>query len=159
MQATISRTSRKNSVGDELVKIKICVYLSLFSRNAKEVAKSTRTDPKITKELEEDNEAVKTLRLYLAKKNRIISALQRQLDEIPSRPELAQYQRRFLELYNQGILFSISKNSLLKALFLVAAKHKETKQYYSLYNTLEDTKAYISKELSLLNSISDSYPE
>lgn len=44
-------------------------------------------------------------------------------------------------------------------LILVAAKHKETKQYYTLYNTLEDTKTYMKKELSLLNSICDSYPE
>ncbi|GJQ70700.1 hypothetical protein Trydic_g634 [Trypoxylus dichotomus] len=111
-------------------------------QDAKQSEKPPKTDVKTNKELEEEIEAVKSLRLYLAKKNRIISALQRQLDEMPSRPELAQYQRRFLELYNQ-----------------VAAKHKETKQYYSLYNTLEDTKVYITKELSLLNSISDSYPE
>ena len=39
----------------------------------------------------------------------------------------------------------------------VSAKHKETKQYYTLYNTLDDTKLYFSKELSLLNSIQDNY--
>lgn len=44
-------------------------------------------------------------------------------------------------------------------LFLVAAKHKETKQYYTLYNSLEDTRLYMQKELSLLNSISENYPE
>lgn len=42
---------------------------------------------------------------------------------------------------------------------LVAAKHKETKQYFTLYNTLNDSKVYITKELSLLNSIFDNYPE
>ncbi|KAJ8937632.1 hypothetical protein NQ314_011772 [Rhamnusium bicolor] len=42
---------------------------------------------------------------------------------------------------------------------LLLRKHKETKQYYTLYNTLEDTRMYMQKELSLLNSISDSYPE
>lgn len=42
------------------------------------------------------------LRLQLAKKNRAIVSLQRQIDNIPDRTELAQYQRRFLELYNQG---------------------------------------------------------
>lgn len=41
----------------------------------------------------------------------------------------------------------------------MAAKHKETKQYYTLYNTLDDTKLYLSKELSLLNSIQDNYKE
>lgn len=43
-------------------------------------------------------------RLQLAKKNRAIVSIQRQIDNIPDRTELAQYQRRFLELYNQGAL-------------------------------------------------------
>ena len=37
-----------------------------------------------------------------ARKNREIAQLQRKIDEVPSRTELAQYQRRFIELYNQG---------------------------------------------------------
>jgi hypothetical protein len=41
----------------------------------------------------------------------------------------------------------------------VAAKHKETKQFYTLYNTLDDKKLYLSKELTLLNSILDNYTE
>ena len=40
---------------------------------------------------------------FQAKKNREISSLQRRIDEVPSRSELSQYQRRFVELYNQGI--------------------------------------------------------
>ncbi|KAG5881498.1 hypothetical protein JTB14_001642 [Gonioctena quinquepunctata] len=96
----------------------------------------------IQAKINEELEKIRVLRLQLAKKNRRVAALQRQLDDVPDRAELVQYQKRFLELYNQ-----------------VAAKHKETKQYYSLYNTLEDTRMYMQKELSLLNSISDSYPE
>lgn len=92
-------------------------------------------------EVKEAGQRLKAVRLQLAKKNRTIVSLQRQLDDVPSRAELAQYQRRFLELYNQ-----------------VASKHKETKQYYTLYNTLEDTRRYMKTEISLLNSISDSYP-
>ncbi|XP_020293006.1 coiled-coil domain-containing protein 93 isoform X2 [Pseudomyrmex gracilis] len=92
------------------------------------------------KEYEEQKEAVTRVRLQLAKKNRTIATLTRQLDDVPGRSELTQYQRRFMELYNQ-----------------VSAKHKETKQYYTLYNTLDDTKLYLSKELSLLNSIQDNY--
>ena len=37
-----------------------------------------------------------------ARKNREIAQLQRKIDEVPSRIEMAQYQRRFIELYNQG---------------------------------------------------------
>lgn len=94
------------------------------------------------KEYEDQKETVTKARLQLAKKNRAIASLTRQLDDVPGRSELTQYQRRFMELYNQ-----------------VSAKHKETKQYYTLYNTLDDTKLYLSKELSLLNSIQDNYNE
>lgn len=94
------------------------------------------------KEYEEQKEAVARVRLQLAKKNRAIASLTRQLDDVPGRSELTQYQRRFMELYNQ-----------------VSGKHKETKQYYTLYNTLDDTKLYLTTELSLLNSIQDNYNE
>ncbi|KAK5642918.1 hypothetical protein RI129_009085 [Pyrocoelia pectoralis] len=109
---------------------------------AKNVKTPDETDLKCSTELNDESDKVKMLRLQLAKKNRTVVVLQRKLDDIPSRAELAQYQKRFLELYNQ-----------------VAAKHKETKQYYTLYNTLEDTRHYIKREILLLNSICDIYPE
>lgn len=52
-----------------------------------------------------------------------------------------------------------NENKINLHVFTVSAKHKETKQYYTLYNTLEDTRLYMQKELSLLNSISENYPE
>lgn len=90
--------------------------------------------------LDVEQERLKSLRLQLAKKNRAYVSMNRQLDNIPDRTELAQYQRRFLELYNQ-----------------VSATHRETKQFYTLYNTLDDTKLYLEKEMSLLNSIYENY--
>lgn len=95
-----------------------------------------------SKILEDLTERVANARLMLGRKTRTVAALQRQLDQIPTRAELAQYQRRFMELYNQ-----------------VAAKHRETKQFYTLYNTLNDTHQYLTKELTLLNSILDNYTE
>ncbi|KAH0540211.1 coiled-coil domain-containing protein 93-like isoform X2 [Cotesia glomerata] len=92
------------------------------------------------KEYDEFKLSINKIRLTLAKKNRACVLLTRQLDDVPRRFELTQYQRRFMELYNQ-----------------VSAKHKETKQYYTLYNTLDDSKLYLNKELSLLNSIQDNY--
>ncbi|XP_035917421.1 coiled-coil domain-containing protein 93 isoform X1 [Anopheles stephensi] len=94
----------------------------------------------LQRQLDMELERLKSLRLQLAKKNRSYVAIKRQLDTVPDRTELAQYQRRFLELYNQ-----------------VSAKHRETKQFYTLYNTLDDTKLYLEKEMSLLNSIYDNY--
>ncbi|CAG2060530.1 unnamed protein product [Timema podura] len=111
-------------------------------KEAQESATPDKDSDQVDKQFEEERERVHKLRLLLAKGNRSIAALQRQLDEVPGRAELAQYQRRFLELYNQ-----------------VAAKHKETKQFYTLYNTLDDTKMYLGKELSLLNSILDTYTD
>lgn len=74
----------------------------LTFRQAKESNKSTTDIDKIGSEINDKLEKMKIIRLQLAKKNRSIAALQRQLDEVPNRAELAQYQRRFLELYNQG---------------------------------------------------------
>ncbi len=102
-----------------------------------------------------------------ARKNREIALLQRKIDEVPSRTELSQYQHRFIELYNQGqsvcykttIILSIRllgrTQSVLCAPFLtvipisraVAATLTETRQFYTLYNTLEDQKAYMEKEV------------
>ena len=96
----------------------------------------------IDKQYQADKDKLHKIRLLLARKNREIGALQRRIDEVPSRAELSQYQRRFVELYNQ-----------------IAAKHKETKQFYTLYNTLDDKKLYLSKEVSLLNSIHDTFEQ
>lgn len=96
----------------------------------------------IDQQCKADQEKFNKVRLLLAKRNREIAALQRKIDEMPTRAELGQYQKRFLELYNQ-----------------VAAKHKETKQFFTMYNTLEDTKVYLEKEVNLLNSINDNFEQ
>ncbi|CAK1586276.1 unnamed protein product [Parnassius mnemosyne] len=88
------------------------------------------------------NEFITSTRLELGKLNRQILRYTVALDEIPGAAELLQYEKRFVELYNQ-----------------VASKHKETKQYFIFYNTLYEVKLYTSKELSLLNSILDNYEE
>lgn len=89
--------------------------------------------------LENEKQNLAKIRVKVSKKTRQVTVLKRALD-VPSRSELAQYQRRFLELYTQ-----------------VSAKHKETKQFYTLYNTLNDTKQYIEKEKTLLNSIYENF--
>lgn len=52
--------------------------------------------------LEKEKERSHLIRMQLAKKNRAIVSIERKLDNIPDRTELAQYQRRFIELYSQG---------------------------------------------------------
>lgn len=39
--------------------------------------------------------------------------------------------------------------------FSVATKHRETKQFYTLHNTLIDMKTFMKKEVDMLNSIED----
>ncbi|XP_051841722.1 coiled-coil domain-containing protein 93 isoform X2 [Antechinus flavipes] len=89
-----------------------------------------------------EKEKLQKIRLLLARRNREIAILQRKIDEVPSRAELTQYQKRFIELYSQ-----------------VSATHKETKQFFTLYNTLDDKKVYLEKEISLLNSIHENFQQ
>jgi len=75
-------------------------------------------------------------RATLNKRSRAVALLRRKLEDIPTRPELIQYERRFEELYDT-----------------VQAKLKETRKYFAAYNVLADTKKYLQKEISLLNSV------
>ena len=65
------------------------------------------------------------LRRVLAQKNLEISKIMRQIDAIPTRAELIQYQRRFVELYE-----------------LMQQKLVETRKYFALYNTFEEKHKY-----------------
>ncbi|XP_057708655.1 coiled-coil domain-containing protein 93 isoform X1 [Corythoichthys intestinalis] len=96
----------------------------------------------INKQHNTDSEKLQKLRLSMARKNRDIAILQRKIDEVPCRAELTQYQKRFIELFCQ-----------------VSATHKETKQFFTLYNTLDDKKVYLEKEVNLLNSIHDNFQQ
>ncbi|KAH9369690.1 hypothetical protein HPB48_007657 [Haemaphysalis longicornis] len=87
-------------------------------------------DSQVEAQCQQEREKLQRMRLLLAKKNREIAAIQRKIDEVPSRAELNQYQRRFVELYGQ-----------------VAATHRETKQFFTLYNTLDDIRMYLDKEV------------
>ncbi|KAK9500420.1 hypothetical protein O3M35_001690 [Rhynocoris fuscipes] len=109
---------------------------ALIKELGEEKKNSSETDVTLTSLYEQ----LANSRMTLAKISRAEAVLLRLIDEVPSRTELSQYQRRFLELYNQ-----------------VSAKHRETKQFYTLYNTLNDQHQYLNKEFSLLNSIFEGY--
>lgn len=80
------------------------------------------------------------LREMLAEANIEVSSSIRLIDDVPTRTELIQYERRFGELYQQ-----------------VAWKLEETRKYYDQYNTLESVLTYMQKEIKLLNSISENF--
>ena len=95
---------------------------------------------KISEQITMDEQKYQKIRNILAKKTREISAFQRNIDDIPSRAELAQYQRRFVELHK-----------------LVSATLTITRQYFTLYNTLNDTQIFLNKELQLLNLLYEKF--
>lgn len=64
------------------------------------------------------------------------------MDDIPTPIELAQYRQAFFQLYNQS-----------------AVLYRQTKQNYTLYNTFTDMISYTEKEIALLESIYQSYPQ
>lgn len=66
----------------------------------------------------------------LARRIREAATLRRKIDDVPTRTELIQYERRFVELYEQ-----------------VAAKLGETRKYYATYNTLEQTLSFLQREV------------
>eukprot|EP01088_Endostelium_zonatum_P015689 TRINITY_DN3969_c0_g1_i1.p1 TRINITY_DN3969_c0_g1~~TRINITY_DN3969_c0_g1_i1.p1 ORF type:complete len:611 (-),score=171.21 TRINITY_DN3969_c0_g1_i1:64-1896(-) len=79
-------------------------------------------------------------RSLAAKKAREIGLVERQIDEVPSRNELQQYQKQFIELYEQS-----------------QTKFSETQKYYNTYNTLCGTREFVQKEVNILNSIDSQY--
>ena len=80
------------------------------------------------------------LRLVLSEVNLEVSNSIRSIDDVPTRTELIQYERRFAELYQQ-----------------VSYKLDETRKYYDIYNTLDTTLGFLQKEIKLLNSIHENF--
>ncbi|KAJ1482165.1 hypothetical protein T484DRAFT_1804824, partial [Baffinella frigidus] len=65
---------------------------------------------------------LKRLRQSLATKTQQVHLVRRKIDDMATRGELVQYERRFLQVYEQ-----------------VAGNLEETRRYYTKYNTLSDT--------------------
>lgn len=79
-------------------------------------------------------------RKKLAEKNRNVIGVKREIDEIPTRSELIQYEKRLIELYEQ-----------------VSSKLDETRRHINTYNTLKQQFELMEKEESLLGSITDTF--
>ncbi|CAH0478228.1 unnamed protein product [Peronospora belbahrii] len=82
----------------------------------------------------------KDMKLAAAKQTRAVHLKMKQIDEIPARIELVQYEKRFVELYDE-----------------VALTLDETRKYYCIYNTIKTTHEFLEKEISLINSISENF--
>lgn len=64
-------------------------------------------DTELKEELDKIKNMVEVARTKLSKKARAVGLMKRKLDQIPDRAELTQYQRRFVELSNEGIFLKI----------------------------------------------------
>lgn len=144
------------------------------SLSTKEVAPANQDQLK--RQVESAREQLAGALKTLGEKNVHLMKLRRQLDAIPGNAELNQYQRRFTELCTQGCIFVLTHYRLFWLLSIsmnrnwnrdtgfyilsaVNEKQTELNGYYLLYNTLEDTKVYLNKELSLLTSIHDKFSQ
>ncbi|KAI1288131.1 Coiled-coil domain-containing protein 93 [Halotydeus destructor] len=132
---TLCRT-KKNELEGELETL---MKLDRGSESGSSAAES-EDEYDLTNQLKDAQEKLSRLRAQLAKSSRTLSSVQRKMDDTPSRAELSQYQKRFVELYDQ-----------------VSAKHVETKKFFLLYNQCQDARTQLEMELKLLNSIIDSY--
>eukprot|EP00033_Pygsuia_biforma_P001989 GCRY01002212.1.p1 GENE.GCRY01002212.1~~GCRY01002212.1.p1 ORF type:complete len:589 (-),score=151.86 GCRY01002212.1:57-1823(-) len=95
---------------------------------------------KVAATFDKDQEKLQKLRALRAKKTKQVTALIRAVDAVPSRAELAQYQARFAELYEQ-----------------VDAKLVETRKHYTTYNNLTEQQQYLLKEVKMLDSIHENF--
>lgn len=77
-------------------------------------------------------------RQLLARKAREVARLLRQIDDVPLRSELIQYERRFTELDD-----------------LLAAKFDEYSKYFGTYNNLNEQRMLYDKEARLIQQIND----
>ena len=85
---------------------------------------------------------LKRARESLAAKTQQLHLVRRKIDDTSTRAELVQYERRFLQVYDQ-----------------VAGNLEETRRYYTKYNTLSDTHKYLTKEISIHSSVVAQYPK
>lgn len=80
------------------------------------------------------------VRAGLAKIGRELAFFRRKVEDMPTQPELLQYNRRFTELYEQ-----------------VMSTLEENRRYYETYNELVEQQKFVTKEISLQNSIRKQY--
>ena len=97
---------------------------------------------KIDKSYDEILKKYQRARGILAEKNREVAVLQRKLESKPSQTELTQFQRRFVELYEQ-----------------INLKVEENRRFYSNYNALIEVRNLLESEISTLESFKQGFSQ
>ena len=97
---------------------------------------------KIEKSYSETLKRYEKARTILAEKNQEVAILQRKLESKPSQTELTQYQRRFVELYEQ-----------------INLKVEENRRFYASYNSLIEVRNLLESEISTLDSFQQGFKQ
>lgn len=89
--------------------LRLYVIICKIYRSTKDPATKIEEQPLTPAELKEFNEReerlktfITNMRLELGKVNREVLRYTTAIDEVPGTAELLQYEKRFIELYNQG---------------------------------------------------------
>ena len=122
----------KNSCKKELEE------LQKRNEDAMNVIKALAAETEGSQQNSEQKKELQEKRRALAERTKICLQLERKIDRIPSRSELAQYQRRFVELYGQ-----------------MDGTQNETQHFFDMYNNLGQQLAAIEKEIHLMSSIQE----
>ena len=137
---------KKKCLEEEIDRLKI----DLVTKESESKDGAGEKMEKLKQTLSSEEERLKETQLKLGTICKNISRLQRRLDDIPSRSELNQYQRRFVELYDQSkcrhlflfnyLLISLLYHSLISPLYhsLISSL------FHSLYSCNE---TYRNKEI------------
>lgn len=95
---------------------------------------------KIEKAHNDVSDRYEKARGILGEKNRAVARLQRTLENTPSKTELTQYQKRFVELYEK-----------------INLKLEENRKFYSNFNSLLELKALIENQATLLTGFQEGF--
>jgi hypothetical protein len=95
---------------------------------------------KVEQSYTETNRKYQSVKTILAEQNQKVAVLQRRIENTPSKTELSQYQRRFVELYEQ-----------------INLKLEENRKYYNNYNNLLETRELLASQIQVLQSFQKGY--
>mmetsp|Transcript_2150 Transcript_2150/g.5402 ORF Transcript_2150/g.5402 Transcript_2150/m.5402 type:complete len:585 (+) Transcript_2150:1275-3029(+) len=112
-----------------------------------EAAKSEEVDPelkewfgKVQHSFDDTNSKYQRARAILAQRNQEVALLQRKLESTPSKTELVQYQRRFVEVYDQ-----------------INLKVEENRKHFDNYNSLLEIKRLLTGQYEMLISFQEAF--
>lgn len=136
--------AKRTEVREQQVKFREACQVELKQLEA---AKTEEIDPelkewfgKIQHSYDDTNSKYQRARTLLAQRNQEVAMLQRKLESTPSKTELVQYQRRFVEVYDQ-----------------INLKVEENRKHFDSYNSLLEIKRLLTGQFEMLTSFQENF--